>query len=170
LTFQIHYHNVVVKRCISRFSEKETEKSRCFGCNGNMGCFIKKLYTLLALTEKNKSLEYDYEVAHFAPQTWYCNFKNSFDNYIIIMYEEGDNVKLAGMLDNVFKRAGVSGELRTVISEELLVGGTPHKTAGSVHRYQARRTLFEDKELLTLVVQMYYYDFVVFDYSLPVLI
>ncbi|KHJ84678.1 hypothetical protein OESDEN_15605, partial [Oesophagostomum dentatum] len=118
--FQNQSPNVVIKKCVSRFSEKEVEKSRCFGCNGNMGCFIKKLYTLLALSERNKSLEYDYEVAHFAPQTWYCNFKNRFDNYIIIMYEEGDNVKLAGLLDNVFERAGVSGELRGVINEELL--------------------------------------------------
>ncbi|KAL6741696.1 hypothetical protein Aduo_014925 [Ancylostoma duodenale] len=157
-----------VDKCINEVGK---EKMRCFGCNGDMSCFVPKLYNVMLVWQYTKSTKYQYELAHFAPQTWYCNFKDHFDDYIIVRYKKGSYgvSQVADELDSIFSRAGVPYDIRKEIHKQLLVGKTQHKTSGTSARSRARKALFDNVRLLTLVTYMYYYDFIVFGFSLPVL-
>ncbi|RCN25044.1 hypothetical protein ANCCAN_29246 [Ancylostoma caninum] len=56
-----------------------------------MGCFLENLYSLMGTIQLSIDRGHTLELTHFAPQTWYCNFKENLDNYIIIRYEEHEN-------------------------------------------------------------------------------
>ncbi|EPB80683.1 hypothetical protein ANCCEY_00251 [Ancylostoma ceylanicum] len=114
------------------------EKDICFGCQQNMGCFLESLYSLMVTVQLSIDRGHDMVLTHFAPQTWYCNFKENLSNYNIIRYEEDE---------------------RTV-----------HVTADSEDRIKAEQTLLSNRTLLTILTQIYYYDFIVFDFKLPVIL
>ncbi|RCN37218.1 hypothetical protein ANCCAN_16889 [Ancylostoma caninum] len=63
-----------IDRFLSGYLDKcivEASKDyRCFGCNEDLNCFLEKLYEALWKTYNSASRDYDYDLAHFAPQTW----------------------------------------------------------------------------------------------------
>ncbi|EYC26386.1 hypothetical protein Y032_0010g1126 [Ancylostoma ceylanicum] len=158
-----------IDKCIN---EAKKVEERCFGCKGDMECFVQKLYSAMVNVPTTNSTEYDYEVAHFAPQTWYCNFKDHLHHYVILKFKEGAEgaSALAKEHETIYRQAGVPDNLLKEIYAQLLVGGTRHSTSGTAARVDARNTLMDNKSLLLRVTQMYYYDFVVFNFSLPILV
>ncbi|VDM72201.1 unnamed protein product [Strongylus vulgaris] len=108
-----------VDKCIR---EAKVEKTRCFECNSNISCFVDNLYNLLMKTVEENLTTYNYELAHFAPQTWYCDFKDHFGDYIILHRGEGTIgvLKLAQELESIFKSARIPDSLRKEILNELL--------------------------------------------------
>lgn len=47
------------------------------------------------------------------------------------------------------------------------VGRTYHSTSGTMEAKRAYDTLMNNETLLTIVTQMYYYDYIVFNFTLP---
>ncbi|KAK6756200.1 hypothetical protein RB195_014539 [Necator americanus] len=96
-------------------------KERCFGCNGDMSCFVQELHFLMCLAETRTFKAFNYELIHFLPQTWYCNFKEHLYNYIILRYKETVNGKsnLPHELDEVYKLANLPGAVREEIYKEV---------------------------------------------------
>ncbi|WKY09859.1 hypothetical protein Q1695_002314 [Nippostrongylus brasiliensis] len=174
----------VVRHPISRFlsgfvdkciREARREPTRCYSCMGDMSCFVSKLASEMMaalISGRTNTPGSSYELGHFSPQTWYCNFKNRLDDYIIIKYKGGADgaQETAKNFNDIFKRAKVPKKLRKEIRSEMLVGKTKHSTFGSSERESARQTLMSNKTLLTQVTELYYYDFIVFDFQLPILI
>ncbi|EYC26384.1 hypothetical protein Y032_0010g1125 [Ancylostoma ceylanicum] len=119
-----------VDKCINEYGK---EKTRCFGCNGDMRCFISRLYNLMITRQRENSTKYQYELAHFSPQTWYCNFKDHFDDYVIIRYKKGSHgvSKLADEIDSIFSRAHIPYHIRREIRDQLL--GISLSSAGWTH-------------------------------------
>ncbi|KAK5970744.1 hypothetical protein GCK32_020242, partial [Trichostrongylus colubriformis] len=103
---------------------------------------------------------------HFAPQTWFCDFKNHKNDYILIKQHMGPNGprRIAEEYDAVLKRANVPSDLRQIIHSELLKGKTKHSTNGSSGKINARQQLLADSYLMEHVMQMYYYDFIEFGF------
>ncbi|RCN35085.1 hypothetical protein ANCCAN_19067 [Ancylostoma caninum] len=68
----------VVRHPIDRFLSGYVDKCvreasrdyRCYGCNEDLNCFVEKLYEYLWSAYSTNSTEYDFDLAHFAPQTW----------------------------------------------------------------------------------------------------
>ncbi|ETN86611.1 hypothetical protein NECAME_16252 [Necator americanus] len=102
----------------------------------------------------------------------YCNFKDNFHYYTTVSYEEGFDgiLNLAKNHEMIYEKAGVPEELRRTIYTELLVGSTPHSTSGTAVKAEARNTLTANSSLLLRVTQMYYYDFIAFNFRLPILL
>ncbi|KAK5971551.1 hypothetical protein GCK32_015556, partial [Trichostrongylus colubriformis] len=50
---------------------------------------------------------------------------------------------------------------------EIPVGKSPHSTSSSIDRAEAERQLYGNKTLLKTVIELYYYDFLIFGYSIP---
>ncbi|EYC30948.1 hypothetical protein Y032_0004g1869 [Ancylostoma ceylanicum] len=172
---------VAIRNPISRFLSGYThicinvgrvEKDICFGCQQNMGCFLESLYSLMVTVQLSIDRGHDMVLTHFAPQTWYCNFKENLSNYNIIRYEEGENrtKKYSDDVDVIFQKAGVPEYIREEIQKEIRDERTVHVTADSEDRIKAEQTLLSNRTLLTILTQIYYYDFIVFDFKLPVIL
>ncbi|KAL6741695.1 hypothetical protein Aduo_014924 [Ancylostoma duodenale] len=158
-----------IDKCINEAKEAE---ARCYGCKGDMECVLRGLHAALVNASTTNYTEYNYEMAHFAPQTWYCNFKDHLNHYVILKFKEGSEgaSALAKELEAIYRQAGAPDDLRQEIYAQLLVGGTLHSTSGTAARVEARNTLMNNKSLLLRVVQIYYYDFVVFKFPQPILL
>ncbi|KAK6755000.1 hypothetical protein RB195_013770 [Necator americanus] len=143
--------------------------TRCFACRGDLTCFVEAFYKKLQEVYATKNNTYNFEVAHLAPQTWYCNFKEHLDDFIFIRYQKCPSriSAYARELDKIFKMARVPEELRREIYNEILVGRTPHTTRDSGPRHAAERELFNNRTLLDIVLKIYFYDYKVFGFSLP---
>ncbi|KAK6756195.1 hypothetical protein RB195_014535 [Necator americanus] len=126
-----------VDKCIN---EAKKNEQRCFGCKGDMNCFVEKMYSVMLAAQRANSSKYDYELAHFAPQTWYCNFKDNFHYYTTVSYEEGFDgiLNLAKNHEMIYEKAGVPEELRRTIYTELL--GVPSLYAGNCECIRHRKS------------------------------
>ncbi|WKY07518.1 hypothetical protein Q1695_007185 [Nippostrongylus brasiliensis] len=171
--FQLTLVRHPIEKFLSGFVDKCIIEARqdlnlCFSCNGDMSCFVHQLTKhLRQLYEKNGGLTT--MGVHFAPQSWFCRFDTCMDDFIIIKHRSGEEgaAFLAAQFNSIFRDAGVPENIRNEIHKEMLVGRTHHSTFGNEVRGELERTLMNNVTLLTEVVQLYYYDFVLFDYELP---
>ncbi|WKY07527.1 hypothetical protein Q1695_007190 [Nippostrongylus brasiliensis] len=162
-----------IERFLSGFVDKcinavRYNASLCFSCKSDMNCITHRLMKhLRKIYEKKEGITI--MGRHFAPQSWFCRFNDTIDQSKIIKYRGGKQgaAYLATEFNRVFREAGVPENLRNEIHKEMLVGRTLHSTHGSEDRRKAERTLMGNITLLTEVVRLYYYDFVLFDYELP---
>ncbi|KAK5965004.1 hypothetical protein GCK32_008257, partial [Trichostrongylus colubriformis] len=166
-----------IDRFLSGFADKcirlaRREPSMCYSCNGNMECFVSALAKQMDEFYSKGTTRHSYELYHFAPQTWYCDFASHLEKYIILKYESGAQgiARMANKFDSIFRRAGVPKIIRKEIHKELLVERNNHSTVGTAERRQAEEILMSNLALLTRVTQIFYYDFIVFGFELPILI
>ncbi|EYB90906.1 hypothetical protein Y032_0212g2229 [Ancylostoma ceylanicum] len=146
-------------------------KNSCYNCTGNFSCFVRNLHMSL---QKRFALEHIkgsfYNDRHFAPQTWYCDFRNHLHDYAIIKYSPGkEDPETAAAIDELFEEAGVPSHERETIGRELPKGPTLHSTRGTGEVLRIREQLLSNEDLLKKVIEIYYHDFVVFDFPFPVL-
>lgn len=116
----------------------------------------------------------------------YCDFKDHKNDYILIRYKSGKNGtrEVADEFDKVFRYAQIPKKQRAYIHSEMmsksrskwllktfkvknrtLGGTTPHSTSRSPTREAAEKELRSDDDLMRLIMQMYYYDFVEFGFG-----
>lgn len=147
-----------------------TAEERCFGCGGDMRCFIEKMHRIL-IEFSHKTIRRTrmlrYYVLHFAPQTWYCEFSHHKKDYILINHSGGPNGtrEIADGFDRVFRYARISKRHRDYIHKEMMKGTTAHSTSKSALRGTVEKQLLSDAYLMRLIMQMYYYDFVEFGFE-----
>ncbi|WKY08130.1 hypothetical protein Q1695_007545 [Nippostrongylus brasiliensis] len=158
-------------RFLSGFADKCLKSLRldsnvCYLCRGDMSCLLSRLSAYLLKAQQSR--HFDNNILHFAPQTWYCDF---FDKYEIIKYRKGPegSVYMADQLDSIFQRVGIPKAIREKIHSEVRVGRDYHSTHDSEERKQAEQTLMSNKTMLLMLTRLYYYDFIVFDFPLPIL-
>lgn len=156
-----------VNKCILKGPYEYLEY--CFGCKSNLNCFVDELRReLLRIHDANG--EYDSPIgAHLAPLTWYCNFKENLHNYVFVRHENGSEGvrRMGAQLYNIFKSVGVPTSQRDDIKQAVLVGKSPHSTSSSSFRVEAEHELYANKTLLRSVIELYYYDFIIFGYEIP---
>ncbi|WKY05874.1 hypothetical protein Q1695_006242 [Nippostrongylus brasiliensis] len=99
----------------------------------------------------------------------HCNFRYSLNDFRIIKYESGREgaVKLAKEFRTIFRKAGVPTEMRNIIYNEMSIGRSHHSTYGLEERQTAEQTLMSNFTLLTSVLRLFYYDYVIFGFKLP---
>lgn len=147
------------------------EEERCFGCKYDMGCFLEKLQTLflhnVRMTVDWKNPIYQHYLRHFAPQTWYCEFKKHKSKYVFVHYNNGPNGTegIADDFDKIFEQAQIPRDIRSTIHREMMKGATKHSTANSILRKTAEHQLLSDDYLMRLFMHLYYYDFVEFGFN-----
>uniref|UniRef100_A0A8L8KEJ2 Sulfotransfer_1 domain-containing protein n=1 Tax=Heligmosomoides polygyrus TaxID=6339 RepID=A0A8L8KEJ2_HELPZ len=102
------------------------EEERCFGCKYDMGCFLEKLQTLflhnVRMTVDWKNPIYQHYLRHFAPQTWYCEFKKHKSKYVFVHYNNGPNGTegIADDFDKIFEQAQIPRDIRSTIHREMM--------------------------------------------------
>ncbi|VDL76131.1 unnamed protein product [Nippostrongylus brasiliensis] len=99
----------------------------------------------------------------------YCDFDHFLDKYVIIKYgsdKEGITA-MADQFDALFQQVGVTQEERAVIKMEILKGSTFHSTHSLEEVQKLKERVFADKMLLRKLYEIYFYDFMVFNFSAP---
>ncbi|KAK6038802.1 hypothetical protein COOONC_23693 [Cooperia oncophora] len=148
-------------------------EKRCFGCFNDMKCFVDRLHALLiqyhnGVRSKDRKIKRfnNYYIRHFAPQTWFCEFKKRKNEYIIMDYGSGPDrtQKVANDFQKLFKQAQVPDHHLRVIYAEMMKGKTKHSTSMSCTRKMAEEQLFSNEYLMRRVMQMYYFDFIEFGF------
>ncbi|EYB90096.1 hypothetical protein Y032_0223g2653 [Ancylostoma ceylanicum] len=150
--------------------EKRVPEEKCFGCRGSMMCFLKTLKEKLMAFHNNAQSVFGqdiYYMRHFAPTTWYCDLEKSFNLMHVIRYDMREREKLVSDFNSVLHRARVPFIQRNYISRELLKKLPVHSTSNSKERYEVEKELLSNPQLLMMFVELYYYDFIVFDYKFP---
>ncbi|UMM29796.1 hypothetical protein L5515_011980 [Caenorhabditis briggsae] len=170
-----NFENIIVTRnpydrFISGFTEKcvnDLEDDYCHGCGTDMRCFLQKEYRRLM---RMSMLFPVYTVAdtHFAPQTWYCDMRNTLKNSTIVRFSlQGiEKVKMIDDMLNVFRRRKVPERQLDEIREQLSLGKSHHTTTGSSLREHYERLVREDESIRRALHRIYYYDFLYLGYDM----
>ncbi|WKY03219.1 hypothetical protein Q1695_004733 [Nippostrongylus brasiliensis] len=159
-----------VDKCINHVNH---HWKRCYSCGRDLDCFISHLtIDLLKAYSHGPPGVTSFLPLHFAPQTWYCNFGNNYPDYFILKYENGAEgvAQVAEKFREIFKKAQLPEHMRQKIYDEMMIGRTHHSTFDSDARRSVEEKLMNNKALLLKLTQLYYYDFVLFDFKMPVLI
>ena len=135
-----------IERFISGFTDKcilEAPKFKgpqCYGCEGNVTCFVEKQYARMMNYVSGQSRAVGYEDIHFNPQSWsahppllypvfpfrYCSFRHRLSAFQIVKYRTGeDGLLMIGEILDVLRRAGVEKRHLGVIKKDI--------TSGSLH-------------------------------------
>ncbi|CAI4230295.1 unnamed protein product [Auanema sp. JU1783] len=155
-----------VDKCIREVSEKP---ERCYGCDRNLTCFMQKQFYRMLLYQKGSGKYISFEDIHFNPQNWHCNFRDHHLHYKIIKYgSAGDaNKEMVNNLIGLFQESGVETNLLKAIDKSITDSRTPHATNKLDERTIFEQQLKSDPKLLEMLIQMYYYDYLLFGYELP---
>ncbi|VDO82143.1 unnamed protein product [Heligmosomoides polygyrus] len=164
-----------IDRFLSGFVNKclrpsTTEEYDCYGCGQSLSCFVQHFRAQLWDVYRENDPNYNFFITnHLAPQTWYCNFKEHLRDYVFIKHSHGRYglSKMATEMNKILTHAGSPSSLRSEITDAILVGRSHHSTFSSKHRRRAEHELYSNKTLLHIITELYYYDFLIFDFAWP---
>jgi hypothetical protein len=133
-----------------------------------MSCFLTKLFEKLMLFENMSKPAFRVE-NHFYPQSWYCGFKTLMNGYKILKYprKKSEFAQFYADLGSHLLFKGVQQKYVDEISAQLMNKRTCHATNGLSSTKVYRSKLLGDKNLLKLLVKIYYHDFVIFGFDFP---
>ncbi|CAL2041037.1 unnamed protein product [Caenorhabditis brenneri] len=170
-----NFENIIITRnpydrFISGFTEKcliDYDKDYCHGCGTDMRCFLRKQYRRLMRMSMLFPV-YTVPDSHFAPQTWFCDMKNTLKNSTIIRYSHTgiEKIKMIDDLLDVFRKRKVPERDLDEVREELTTGKSHHSTFGSTARDEFERLIREDNAIRRALHRIYYYDFLYLGYPM----
>ncbi|EPB69503.1 hypothetical protein ANCCEY_11409 [Ancylostoma ceylanicum] len=156
------FFTTYAKKC---FSDENGGPKTCLGCDYslNIFCFLNKLHNILNSTSHPIGPAERDIISHFAPASWFCNFPQDFTKYTIVKYYHGEEVQLSQQLDDFFTTAGVEQNKRDRISAEI----TGMNVTSSEMRTVVEQQVRISERLSKMLVRLYYYDYLLFGFSLP---
>ncbi|CAI4231047.1 unnamed protein product [Auanema sp. JU1783] len=160
-----------IERFISGYVDKCIRKPwghlPCNGCHKNMTCFIEREYEKMLKASQITRPKASFEDKHFFPQNWRCNLKTDYKSYKFIKYSSSD---VDGFLDKFIPMAidqRVPNNSIMYISNQMNTNRTVHSTVASTTRQYLENRLRSSPYLMEYIVRMFYYDFLLFNYSFP---
>uniref|UniRef100_A0A8R1DIZ1 Protein kinase C n=1 Tax=Caenorhabditis japonica TaxID=281687 RepID=A0A8R1DIZ1_CAEJA len=162
-----------VERFVSGFVDKCYRKpvvqKHCNGCRQNLTCFMESEYQRMQNQVANGSFLRTFEDRHFFPQNWRCNLHEYFNKFTFIPYSSSPNYSVTSQLFPIFRAHGVPESSLSYIETALSSGRTAHSTVSSKATAFIEKRLTSSPYLMELLVKMFYHDFVLFNFTLPVL-
>ncbi|EFO84742.1 hypothetical protein CRE_03825 [Caenorhabditis remanei] len=159
-----------IDRFVSGFTDKclrekvwKKYKQRCAQCKTNLTCFVDKMYDRMFKFAKSPYKGIDFDDSHFFPQSWRCEFSSHLVKYQILQL---DGANFPDQLLGLLEEKGLDEEGIKFINGSLH-HRTPHSTMDSVERATVEETVLNSPYLLRKIIQMYYFDFLLFGYRLP---
>uniref|UniRef100_A0A0N5A163 Uncharacterized protein n=1 Tax=Parastrongyloides trichosuri TaxID=131310 RepID=A0A0N5A163_PARTI len=173
LAFSRHPTDRFLSNFIDRCIRKPTKGIySCNNCKFNMTCFIIKEYEHMIHEQNAIVMRKDFEDMHFFPQNWRCDFHKKLNNYSIIKYKNKNEKELAEViksLNDLLYRQNIGNSSLDFIKKEMLKSKTMHTTIDSKVRTYLEDRLISSSFLMEYIVRMYYYDYKLFNYSIPLL-
>uniref|UniRef100_A0AC35U2A6 Sulfotransfer_1 domain-containing protein n=1 Tax=Rhabditophanes sp. KR3021 TaxID=114890 RepID=A0AC35U2A6_9BILA len=141
----------------------------CYDCVDDLECFVDNLYRDIMGYANGQRIQ-NYEVAaHFYPQNYLCNYNLYYKRYNIIKYtsDRSQLPRILSEFNDVLKSASVPSSSRQFLISQFNHTSTRHTTVNSSSRKSIESELYNSPHLLKKLYQMFYYDFVLFDYDIP---
>uniref|UniRef100_A0A0N5B720 DUF3431 domain-containing protein n=1 Tax=Strongyloides papillosus TaxID=174720 RepID=A0A0N5B720_STREA len=155
-----------VDKCINEAGHRNFGYQTCYGCNGNVHCFVSIQLMRARLLLKNASfIEESYEDRHFMPQAWFCNLKENKDKILTLPFEN-----MGGLLDQlkeITTKRGFNEKFVKSLIKNLFTEKTSHTTSNTEIRKKIKEQIYKDKVLLRCLYNLYYVDYKVFGYQRP---
>ncbi|CAJ0578073.1 unnamed protein product, partial [Mesorhabditis spiculigera] len=165
-----------IDRFISGFVDKCLKEktwikypTRCNGCKQNLTCFTEKMYARIISRSWGQRLPTTFDDDHFFPQSWRCQFAENFGRFTFLRYDASNTKPFFEELYSVFRRQNVPEEAVRFIDKSLHAGRTEHSTQNFELRRNAEAEFRASRHLMELVTRMYYFDFTLFGYPVPIL-
>uniref|UniRef100_A0A7E4VI19 Carbohydrate sulfotransferase n=1 Tax=Panagrellus redivivus TaxID=6233 RepID=A0A7E4VI19_PANRE len=163
-----------VDKFLSGFVDKCVRKTRtetyCNNCQSNLTCFVLTEYDRIMNSSYGR-VSHTFEDKHFFPQNWHCHFESELERYQLIRYSNNPLHK-ESFIDNLvtaLKDSNVPESSLAYIKEQLVGGRTYHVTADSEARAFYEKRLMSSPFLLEYVFRMYYWDYRLFGFELPII-
>ncbi|CAJ0596009.1 unnamed protein product [Cylicocyclus nassatus] len=154
-------------KCLRR-KEWEGYPQRCCGCKTNLTCFMEKLYDKMMLGTFEDYVG-DFDAEHFFPQSWRCEFNFHLSQYHILKFDTFKAAEFIRDLAATLKKQNVPESfIAYIVEESVLCGHLNHTTRGTVEQEETRRSILSSRYLMDLLIKMFYYDFVLFGFPLPI--
>jgi len=146
-------------------------KGFCNGCAFNLACFVQREYERMMNESQQQGFKKSFEDSHFFPQSWRCNFQHLLGEYTILRYpEDGSQTSHKAFIDQItvlLLQRNVSVEEMGYIREQLASNRSQHTTSTSRTHHFLKERLSSSPYLMELIVRMFYWDFVLFNFTLP---
>uniref|UniRef100_A0A0N5BDN9 Sulfotransfer_1 domain-containing protein n=1 Tax=Strongyloides papillosus TaxID=174720 RepID=A0A0N5BDN9_STREA len=164
-----------IERFISGFSNIcvdntiELGNKTCYDCGTNLECFIETLYKdMIGYASGKPFMRYEV-AAHFYPQSWMCDYFQYFNKYKIIPYSSATikNKKFIDNLTKLLRKSNVPSTSINFLIEQFETTKTHHRTVGKKNRKDIEKQLKNSPYLMEKLYQMFYYDFILFNYDIP---
>ncbi|CAJ0573916.1 unnamed protein product, partial [Mesorhabditis spiculigera] len=138
----------------------------CYGCKGNLPCFLDRLYKhALRFSGTENWRHIGFVGLHFYPQNWYCNFLE-FPQMKVIRFTNGPEglSRMRNEFLGFLKEAKVADTQLKYIESELSLK-SPHQMTDSTLMDKYLAELFSSQALLDKFMQIFYYDFLLFGFT-----
>ncbi|EGT48345.1 hypothetical protein CAEBREN_25741 [Caenorhabditis brenneri] len=137
---------------------------KCFNCQENVGCFMRKL-----IKEHEKVAEglaghvRTYLTNHFSPQSWNCHFNRHLTTISTVKIggTKKELVAFSDKLNKILGEQGVAPEVQKVIKEEVLK--IPLEL--SQEERQIMEKVKKDEDLFRIFRYLYEHDYMIFGYD-----
>lgn len=147
-------------------------KGFCNGCGVNLACFVLREYERMMNESLQQGFKKSFEDSHFFPQSWRCNFQQLLFEYSILYYPEDESPDshraFVDRISDLLLQRNVSVEEVEYIRDQMASNRSQHTTSTSRTRRFLKERLYSSPYLMELVVRMFYWDFVLFNFTLPV--
>ncbi|CAD5223645.1 unnamed protein product [Bursaphelenchus okinawaensis] len=142
----------------------------CYGCSEDMNCFIRRMKDRLWKYVADTTIILSMMDIHIIPQTWHCEMKEYMKRFKIFRYVSSSSQEyeiFLTELTDMLKSHNVPQENIDYVLHGLTGGHSPHTTTNSTIRAKYKKQLMSDPELLKIIVDLYYYDYVTFGFPFP---
>ncbi|CAJ0596047.1 unnamed protein product [Cylicocyclus nassatus] len=165
-----------LERFVSGFADKCLREKvwkkfpdRCNRCKTNLTCFMERQYVRMMRWKSVYKVRAspDFDDDHFFPQNWRCEFPSHFHDYHKLHLDTSQPFMFIDKLLSILRNNNVSNTAVEYIRSSLTSGRTVHSTVDTVERKQTKELLLSNNYLRTLLIRMYFYDFVLFGYRVP---
>uniref|UniRef100_A0A0N4Z3I0 Carbohydrate sulfotransferase n=1 Tax=Parastrongyloides trichosuri TaxID=131310 RepID=A0A0N4Z3I0_PARTI len=153
-------------KCVRERIQNKTRYNQCYGCGYDIECFINIIYKRARqFHDTGILIPRTMEDYHFMPQAWKCHLNDEISKYKIFDYS--NKSKLYDDLNTFFTHVGVPKYLRDKIQKDLTSNYTEHHTFDLPYRKIFETYLRSEKVLMKKLINLYYTDFILFNYSIP---
>ncbi|CAI4227193.1 unnamed protein product [Auanema sp. JU1783] len=159
-----------VTKClvVSNMVRNET----CFNCPRNdLHCTIEQLEKALKeMTANSRSPRtFNYEISQFAPITWYCKMDTFYRKAFFVRHGifGNDRHVMANQIASILRLSNTSQKKASFVAQSLTDEITwKHSGNALVVKEEISSRIRNNQTLLTILNNIYYHDYVIFDYEL----
>ncbi|KAK6039868.1 hypothetical protein COOONC_22628, partial [Cooperia oncophora] len=140
--------------------------STCEGCVGDVKCALERTLESSRRFAMGDLSAVSYLLWHLGPQNWHCDLQHNFEQFKLIQYSPEKKKELNDNLWKVLEEGNVERSKIELITSQISNGTSIHATS---HKNETKKyeKHMRDIEVQRLLVKIFYWDYVLFNYTLP---